>query len=145
MCSFPFVFNSNNYSSCTMVNDTQLWCSPTPTYSGQRLYCTPTGIHFISLKNQLIDVIIVSMPNSSCSSSSVLNVSQCSSSVIVSSSPDEYVSTTCSVETITNVSPRQGSVGTELIITGEINCLFISLEKMILCPNKRIEFRWFPV
>ena len=58
------------------------------------------------------------MPNSSCSSSSVLNISRCSSSNVVSSNPDEYISTTCSLETITNLSPREGSVGTELVLTG---------------------------
>lgn len=65
-----------------------------------------------------VNVIVVSMPNSSCSSSSVLNISRCSSSNVVSSSSDEYISTTCSVEIITNVSPREGSVGTELVVTG---------------------------
>ena len=57
------------------------------------------------------------MPNSSCSSRT-LNVSSCSSSVSTSSNPDEYLSTTCTIETITSISPREGPVGTELIITG---------------------------
>lgn len=42
-CSFPFIFNGNNYTACTTINDTQSWCSPTPIYTGQRLYCTPSG------------------------------------------------------------------------------------------------------
>ena len=43
-CAFPFIFNGINYTACTQANDTQLWCSPTSTYAGQRLYCTPTGM-----------------------------------------------------------------------------------------------------
>ena len=42
-CAFPFTFDSVAYNACTSVNDTQLWCSPTPNYDGQRLYCTPSG------------------------------------------------------------------------------------------------------
>ncbi|CAF4682112.1 unnamed protein product, partial [Rotaria socialis] len=44
-CAFPFTFNSVTYSACISTNDTQSWCSPTSTYNGQRLYCTPTGIN----------------------------------------------------------------------------------------------------
>ena len=43
-CTFPFTFNSNSYTACTTDNDTLSWCSPTAVYTGQRLYCTPTGI-----------------------------------------------------------------------------------------------------
>lgn len=43
-CKFPFIFNSINYTACTLANDTQLWCSPTSIYTGQRLYCTPAGM-----------------------------------------------------------------------------------------------------
>lgn len=46
-CSFPFNYNSVNYTSCTTDNDTQAWCSPTFDYTGQRLYCTSSGINFI--------------------------------------------------------------------------------------------------
>lgn len=49
-----------------------------------------------------------------------MNTSSCSSTTIVSSSlnPDEYISSTCSVETVTGLSPREGSAGSELIVTG---------------------------
>jgi hypothetical protein len=51
-CAFPFTFNSLTYTACTTDNDTQLWCSPTAAYTGQRLYCTPTGINsFSSINN----------------------------------------------------------------------------------------------
>ncbi len=42
-CVFPFTFNGVSYTSCTTTNDTQLWCSPSATYTGQRLYCTPSS------------------------------------------------------------------------------------------------------
>lgn len=42
-CTFPFIFNLVNYTACTTANDTRPWCSPTSTYAGQRLYCTPAG------------------------------------------------------------------------------------------------------
>ena len=42
-CVFPFIFNSINYTTCTRDNDTQLWCSPTSIYEGQRLYCSSTS------------------------------------------------------------------------------------------------------
>jgi predicted nucleotidyltransferase len=44
-CAFPFTFNSVTYTACTTDNDTQLWCSPSSVYTGQRLYCTSTGIN----------------------------------------------------------------------------------------------------
>jgi hypothetical protein len=51
-CTFPFIFNSVNYTACTSVNDTQLWCSPTPIYTGQRLYCTPTSMFVVQLEDK---------------------------------------------------------------------------------------------
>jgi plastocyanin len=39
-CVFPFNYNGINYTSCTTINDTQSWCSPSYSYTGQRLYCT---------------------------------------------------------------------------------------------------------
>ncbi|CAF3595884.1 unnamed protein product [Rotaria sordida] len=100
-CTFPFIFNSVNYTACTPANDTQLWCSPTPIYTGQRLYCTPT----------------VPIPNPSCSWTT-LNVSSCSESIPTSSNPTQFLSTTCTIESITGISPTEGTVGTELTITG---------------------------
>jgi hypothetical protein len=51
-CTFPFIFNSVSYTACTLANDTQLWCSPTPIYTGQRLYCIPTGMFVIQSEDK---------------------------------------------------------------------------------------------
>ncbi|CAF4003686.1 unnamed protein product, partial [Rotaria magnacalcarata] len=100
-CSFPFIFNSVNYTACTTTNDTQPWCSPTPAYTGQRLYCTPA----------------VPIPSPSCSSTT-LNANSCGETIPTSSSPGRFLTTTCMVESVTSISPTQGPAGTELIITG---------------------------
>ncbi|CAF4361904.1 unnamed protein product, partial [Adineta steineri] len=82
-CVFPFTFNGTNYTSCTTIDDTQLWCSPSAIYTGQRLYCTPTN----------------SIPVSSCSSSTVLNPSICSPTV-PTSSPLEFLFTPCTIGSV---------------------------------------------
>ncbi|CAF1377186.1 unnamed protein product, partial [Adineta steineri] len=100
-CVFPFTFNGTNYTSCTTIDDTQLWCSPSAIYTGQRLYCTPTN----------------SIPVSSCSSSTVLNPSTCSQTV-PTSSPLEFLFTPCTIGSVTSISPLVGSAGTSITITG---------------------------
>jgi len=47
-CVFPFTFNSVTYTACTTANDTQSWCSPSASYTGQRLYCTSTSKSFLN-------------------------------------------------------------------------------------------------
>ncbi|CAF4657274.1 unnamed protein product [Rotaria sp. Silwood1] len=100
-CAFPFIFNSANYTACTSANDTRLWCSPTSVYTGQRLYCTPTA----------------SVPTSSCPWRT-LNASSCGESVPTSANPTQFLSTICTVESITDMSPLEGPAGTQLTITG---------------------------
>ncbi|CAF3294041.1 unnamed protein product [Rotaria sp. Silwood2] len=100
-CAFPFIFNSVNYTACTSANDTRLWCSPTSVYTGQRLYCTPT----------------TSVPTSSCPWRT-LNASSCGESVPTSSNPTQFLSTICTVESVTDMSPLEGAAGTQLTITG---------------------------
>ncbi|CAF3637436.1 unnamed protein product [Rotaria sp. Silwood1] len=99
-CAFPFTFNSASYSACTTDNDTQLWCSPTSTYTGQRLYCTPTA----------------SVPSSTCGSSSLINPSSCSQTV--PSNTLEFLFTPCTIGSVTSISPVQGPTGTSITITG---------------------------
>ncbi|CAF4171105.1 unnamed protein product [Rotaria magnacalcarata] len=100
-CIFPFTFNSVNYTSCTTINDTQQWCSPSPIYTGQRLYCTPS----------------TSVPVSSCGVSSVINPNTCSQTV-PTTNPLLFLFTPCSVGTVTSISPVQGVAGTAITITG---------------------------
>ncbi|CAF3091006.1 unnamed protein product [Rotaria socialis] len=100
-CIFPFTFNSVTYASCTTINDTQQWCSPSPVYTGQRLYCTPS----------------TSVPVSSCGVSSVINPSTCSQTV-PTTNPLLFLFTPCSVGTVTSISPVQGVAGTAITITG---------------------------
>jgi len=99
-CAFPFVFNSISYSACTTVNDTQQWCSPTATYTGQRLYCTPTA----------------TVPASSCVSSSLINIGSCSQTAPTSSI--DFLFTPCNMGTVTSISPVRGPAGTSITITG---------------------------
>ncbi|CAF0819146.1 unnamed protein product [Rotaria sp. Silwood1] len=99
-CAFPFTFNSASHSACTTDNDTQLWCSPTSTYTGQRLYCTPTA----------------SVPSSTCGSSSLINPSSCSQTV--PSNPLKFLFTPCTIGSVTSISPVQGPAGTSITITG---------------------------
>lgn len=40
-CAFPFTYNSNSYSSCTNVDQSYNWCSPTNVSNGQILKCDP--------------------------------------------------------------------------------------------------------
>ena len=42
-CAFPFTYNGNTYTSCTNVDQSFSWCSPTSTYSGQILTCDTTS------------------------------------------------------------------------------------------------------
>ncbi|CAF4567828.1 unnamed protein product, partial [Rotaria magnacalcarata] len=100
-CIFPFTFNSVSYTSCTTINDTQQWCSPSPIYTGQRLYCTPS----------------TSVPVSSCGVSSVINPNTCSQTV-PTTNPLLFLFTPCSVGTVTSISPVQGVAGTAITITG---------------------------
>ncbi|CAF0745209.1 unnamed protein product [Adineta steineri] len=99
-CAFPFTFNSVVYTACTTVSDTQLWCSPTPTYTGQRLYCTPTA----------------TVPTPSCSSSSLINPSSCSQTV--PSNALQFLFTPCTIGTVTSISPSYGPSGTSITVTG---------------------------
>ena len=74
-CAFPFVFNSNSYTACTTDNDTQLWCSPTAAYNGQRLYCTATGTHSNNrsgTEKREKDSLMIFLSNSSFCTSSIL-------------------------------------------------------------------------
>ncbi|CAF3925163.1 unnamed protein product [Rotaria sp. Silwood2] len=100
-CVFPFTYNSVSYTACTTMNDTQPWCSPSSVYTGQRLYCTPR----------------TSVPVSSCGSSSNLNPSLCLQTV-PSAIPLEFLSTSCTLGSVTLISPVQGTAGTTIIITG---------------------------
>ncbi|CAF1300760.1 unnamed protein product, partial [Adineta ricciae] len=100
-CAFPFTYSGMNYTSCTTVNDTQSWCSPSFAYTGQRLYCSPTN----------------SIPASSCGSSSLLNPSSCSQTV-PSSNALEFLATPCTIGSVTSISPVVGSAGTAITITG---------------------------
>lgn len=39
-CSFPFIYNSISYSTCTALNGLDYpWCSPWPVYTNQTLRC----------------------------------------------------------------------------------------------------------
>ena len=42
-CSFPFTYNSNNYSQCTNTDFGYNWCSPSATYTNQALKCDSLG------------------------------------------------------------------------------------------------------
>ncbi|UJR08495.1 hypothetical protein I4U23_012761 [Adineta vaga] len=97
-CVFPFTFNSVNYTQCTSVNDTQLWCSPTSVYTGQRLYCASTN----------------SSTNSTCPSN-VFNGSLCNETV---SQPIQFRSTLCTVGSVSSITPTEGIIGTLVTITG---------------------------
>jgi len=99
-CVFPFTFNSINYTACTSVNDTQRWCSPSATYTGQRLYCNTSSI-----------------PTSSCGSSSLINPTSCSQT-IPTSNPLKFLSTFCTVGSVASITPSQGPAGTVFNITG---------------------------
>ncbi|CAF3592631.1 unnamed protein product [Rotaria sordida] len=99
-CAFPFTFNSVTYTACTTNNDTQLWCSPTSTYTGQRLYCTPNA----------------TVPSSTCVSSLLINPSSCSQTV--PSNVLKVLFTPCTIGTVTSISPVQGPTGTTITITG---------------------------
>ncbi|CAF5162210.1 unnamed protein product, partial [Rotaria magnacalcarata] len=99
-CAFPFPFNSVTYSACTSTNDTQSWCSPTSTYNGQRLYCTPTA----------------SVPSPTCGSSSLISPSSCSQTV--PSNVLQFLFTPCTIGTVRSISPVYGPAGTSITITG---------------------------
>ncbi|CAF2963963.1 unnamed protein product [Rotaria sp. Silwood2] len=99
-CAFPFTFNSITYSACTTTNDSQSWCSPTSTYTGQRLYCTPNAV----------------VPSPTCVSSSLINPSSCSQTV--PSTVLEFLFTPCTIGSVTSISPIQGPAGTSITITG---------------------------
>lgn len=57
------------------------------------------------------------MPTPSCSST-ILNVSACGMTAPTASTPTEYLSTTCMVESVTSLSPTIGPAGTILNISG---------------------------
>ena len=46
-CAFPFIFNGETYTDCTIVgrNDGLLWCSTTPNYDNDNKYgfCKNSG------------------------------------------------------------------------------------------------------
>ncbi|CAF3664415.1 unnamed protein product [Rotaria sordida] len=100
-CAFPFNYDSINYTSCTTVNDTQEWCSPTFDYTGQRLYCTASA----------------SVPASSCNSSSWIDPSSCSQTIPTSNSL-QFLFTPCTIGSVTSILPKQGIAGTSITITG---------------------------
>ncbi|CAF1415369.1 unnamed protein product [Rotaria magnacalcarata] len=100
-CAFPFTYNGNSYTACTIANDTQPWCSPFTSYTGQRLYCTPT----------------TSVPVSPCGSSSTINPSSCLQTV-PSSNPLQFLATPCTMGSVASISPTQGTSGTTITITG---------------------------
>lgn len=102
-CVFPFAYNSVNYTDCTSVNDTRLWCSPTSFYSGQRLYCTSRNTNSLS--------------NTTCLSN-IINSTTCNQSVPISSIG--FLLTLCTTGSITDISPQNGSAGTVLTITGKL-------------------------
>lgn len=45
-CSFPFEYNSQNYTSCTTATLGYNWCAPTSVYNGQSIKCDPQGDKF---------------------------------------------------------------------------------------------------
>lgn len=96
-CSFPFTLNSTNYTSCTTINDTRPWCSPTSLYNGQRLYC--------SMNSQT--------PNTSC------QASLCSSN-LSTTSPLKFVSMPCPVASVDSISPERVTAGERLVIRGQL-------------------------
>ncbi|CAF1015901.1 unnamed protein product [Rotaria sp. Silwood1] len=100
-CAFPFNYDSVNYTSCTTVNDTQEWCSPTFAYTGQRLYCTASA----------------SIPTSSCNSSSWIDPSSCSQ-MTPNSNLHQFLFTPCTIGSVESISPQQGTAGTTITITG---------------------------
>ena len=51
-CSFPFQYNSNNYSSCTNVDRAFNWCSPTSVFNGQALNCDSNSNKKFSKKSE---------------------------------------------------------------------------------------------
>ncbi|CAF3954248.1 unnamed protein product [Rotaria sp. Silwood2] len=100
-CTFPFNYDSINYTSCTTVNDTQEWCSPTFDYTGQRLYCTASA----------------PIPASSCNSSFWIDPSSCSQTIPTSNSL-QFLFTPCTIGSVASISPQQGIAGTFITITG---------------------------
>ena len=120
-CTFPFIFNGQNYTECTRVNDTQLWCSPTPMYTGQRFYCTFTGefedeqIIFLQQGDLCTEA---SLPSSNCSMGSV-NGSVCDNVVPTELQPTEYLASLCTIPSLISVSPTSGGFGTYVTITGK--------------------------
>ena len=115
-CTFPFIFNGINYTSCTLDDDTQLWCSPSLIYIGQRLYCTPTGKRWFVIRSISI-CSLGSLPTSSCGSSSLLNPNACAQTIPLGD-PLKFLFTPCAVGSVTSVTPNVGPAGTIITING---------------------------
>lgn len=61
-----------------------------------------------------------------------MNVSSCPEVTSTPSNSTQFLATLCAVESIIEVSPIQGSVGTQLTITGQLSH-FLELSIEIIC------------
>nr|ACD54600.1 fibrocystin-like protein [Adineta vaga] len=120
-CVFPFTYDSVNYTSCTSVNDTRLWCSPTSIYTGQRFYCVSQGTSDTTncIFNSYLKTMICLVPvlNAACSPN-VSNKSLCNQTLTTSLQPTQFLATLCTLNSLISVSPTIGTIGTLLTITG---------------------------
>jgi len=98
------------------VNDTQSWCSPSATYTGQRLYCTSTGNNSSIICSNIEIIILATIPTSSCGSSALINPTSCSQTV--PTNVRQFLFTPCTLGQVSSVSPSSGPSGTSVTITG---------------------------
>ena len=107
-CVFPFVYNNNNYSSCTDVDNSFQWCSPTAVYNGQKIRCDP---------------IEVNAEQSNCAGDDIVRAT-CGQTTDEIAALGKYKMffTSCSSGTplpaITSVSRNQSSYDDDIIISG---------------------------
>lgn len=78
------------------------------------------------------------MPNATCSSR-ILNVTSCNQTIATSSNSIQFLSTPCAIETITSISPAEGSSGTLLIITGLYDYLDRTIHRLHLISGTNFE------
>ncbi|CAF0710276.1 unnamed protein product [Brachionus calyciflorus] len=97
-CSFPFVYKSISYNSCTNTDQAFNWCSPNSTFTGQILKCEPLN----------------PIPDPSCSTKSV-DLTSCNATNV---GPYSLKFTHCQVPKITNISPLNVNYNTLITIDG---------------------------
>lgn len=121
-CSFPFQYNSNNYTTCTNTDQTYNWCSPSPEFNGQYLPCDLKSklekLRNIYKKINVFFKIFIGSVNKTCSNASVdENSFNFNSSFSIS---NNMVFTSAQMPAIISVSPSDITYQSIITILGTI-------------------------